>query len=905
MLEELQNNADFQKLSPEAKGIVIDRLTKENTGFKSLSPEAQTIVKQKLTGQSQDRFAKATPEPLTPALVDAAKSGFASTLATPGLLGDMLISPVRLIQHAASKITDSVPPPDYLGYSKVWKGEMDNWLGVQHLPTPKNEYGKESKSNEYLMKGTEFLGAGLVPGIGVVTAAERKLAAALVELIGTGVSATGAVEGKELGGSLAQKVGVDPQRGQAIGEFLGSLTGPVAVAGAVNAAQKATSKSAEFVSDKTGITGISKDAQKRAGEAMAIKQIKESLEAAPASRANLEEAVALQEKIPGFKPTLGQASGAPGVMAIEERIANSTPQSLAKAAETKLENTQALDAFKTEKFPDSAVSPKAAVESKYSQMVKAEQSKLDSIEKGISDLAAKQERFDTASVGSKLRELRGEAANVSRGVKNAAYRDVYDAAEQAGLKADVSDVRALIKDVAGSDANAAQVMPSLYRDVSDAVTKYKPKEVPQILGADGLPMARTSEKIDVPFEALHSMEKRANADLAAAIASGDNYKAHLVGKVKDAISDKIKAFEGAEFGDVAEKLRIANQKNTDYARLFKEGLGGRIGPSARNKWGAVTNDEDVVRSLIFNSDNKRGAQEFLEIFGSNPEAHSQLRNGVLDMFSKAAVRDGQIKPALAETFMRQHSAQLEMFPAIKKELEGVDKLNDALLARRAQVMEQQKAIDKSVIAKIAKSEDVDSVINSALTDRKEMLVLVNQAKKTPEAINSLSRAVAEQVAKQKDPFQFLVENELTLKPLLNKLDPNHFDNLKTLAKAEELMTRTRVPEHVNLEKMKDIAEQAVGTSGKGILSRLMNVHKGYMSPEYAAADIGGRYFYKTKMEEANKIMEAAIYDPEMAKVLVNMKKQDGKSAVNSLTNHAYAHGIRVGAVATGEEERRK
>lgn len=902
MISQIQNNPDFDKLSPEAKAIVFDRLSADDKNFSALSPEAKQIVRQKLTGATRE---KREGDPLAPALFDAAKSGFASTLATPGLLGDMLMSPVRVVQHGISKVTDAVPPPDYLGYSKVWKGEMDNLLGVKHLPTPKNEFGKESKSNEYLMKGAEFLGAGLAPGIGVVSAAERKLAAAVVEMAGTALSSAGSVEGKELGRDLANGMGVDPKRGEAIGEFIGSLAGPYAVAKAVEGSQKAASKAGSFVSDKTGITGVSKEAQEQAGKAIAIKQIRESLEAAPASRANLESAVDLQNKIPGFKPTLGQSSGAPGVVAIEERIANTSPQSLAKAAERQTENIAAVDAFKAEKFPDATVSPKAAVDSKYSQMVKLEQAKLDTIEKSIADLAAKQERFDVASSGARLRSLRNEAANVSRGVKNTAYQDVYDAANKAGLKADVSDVTALIKEVAGSDAQAAQIMPSLYGDVTRAAAKYKPKDGPQILGADGLPMAKVDQSIEVPFEALHSMEKRANADLSAAIASGDGNRAYQVAKVRDALSDKIKAFEGAEYGSVAEKLAIANQKNADYMRLFKEGLGGRIGPAARNKWGTVTNDEDVVRSLIMNPDNKRGMQEFLEIYGNNPEAHAQLRNGVLDMFTKAAVRDGQIKPALAETFMRQHKQQLDLVPALKKELEGVDNLNDALLGRRVEVIEQQKAIDKSVIAKMAKTEDVDSVIKSALTNRKEMLVLVNQAKKSPDAINSLSRAVAEQVAVQKDPFKFLVDNELTLKPLLNKLDPNHYDNLKTLAKAEEMMTRTRVPEHVALEKLKDIGEQSVGTSGKGILSRLMNVHKGYMSPEYAAADIGGRYIYKTKMEQANKIMEAAIYDPEMAKALVNMKKQDGKAAINSLTNHAYSHGIRVGAVAASDEEQRK
>ena len=116
MISQIQNNPDFDKLSPEAKAIVFDRLSADDKDFSALSPEAKQIVKQRLTGQAKTEVKSA--EPLAPALLDRAKSGLAGTLSTPGLLGDMLMSPVRVVQHGLSKVTDSVPPPDYLGYSK-------------------------------------------------------------------------------------------------------------------------------------------------------------------------------------------------------------------------------------------------------------------------------------------------------------------------------------------------------------------------------------------------------------------------------------------------------------------------------------------------------------------------------------------------------------------------------------------------------------------------------------------------------------------------------------------------------------------------------------------------------------------------------------------------------------------
>jgi len=900
-LSELTSNADFQKLSPEARAIVIDKIAAQDEGFTKLSPDAQKIVRQKLSGAPAAAPMGGVPtpgkaEPLAPAMWDSAKKGFAGFLSTPGLMGDMLMAPAKAVQHVGSLVSDTIPEPDYLASTKVWQNTMGDALGVKNLPVPKNEYGKESKSNEYLMKAAEFVGAGLVPGIGVVSMAERKLLAGLVEAVATGASATTAVEGKEWGHNIALRYGVSPERGAQIGEFLGSLGGPVIASRIANVGEAVTNKVASVGAEKFGITDVRPSSQKRAGEAMAIKQIGESIEAAPASGKNLAEAVDIQDKIPNFKPTLGQSSGAPGVIAIENKIASGTPQSLAKAAEREVENVAAIADFADSKFPAGKVSPIKPVETRYAQIVKTQQSKLDATNDQIARLAARQETSDTAAIGERLRELRNEAQVPARAVKNAAYRDLYETANKAGVKADVSDVQALMKEVAGSDAQAAQIMPGLYNDVGAAIKQYKPKAGPAILGPDGQPLAATTAKVEVPFEALHSMQKRAKADLNAALAANDGNRAYLIGQVHDKISDKIKAFEGTEFGIVADKLKAANAKNAEYTRIFKEGLGGKTGPFAINKYGKVTNDEDIVRKLIFNPENKRGTQEFFDVYGSNPEAHRLLKDGVTDMFAKAAVRDGEIKPALVETFLRQHKQQLDLVPEIRKQLTNTDAMNDALLTRRASIMEQQKAVDKSVVAKIAKSEDADAVIRSALTNPTEMKTLVAQALRTPEGTQSLSRAVADAVAQHKNPLQFLTDNEKTLKPLLNKLGKDHYENLQTLTKAEEMMGRVKSPTNVNLDKLKDIGEQTIGTSGKGILSRLMNVNKGYASAEYVTFDLGGRYIYKVKTEEANKIMEAAIYDPEMAKALINMPKQSAKQAINSLRSHAMSHGIRVAAV---------
>ncbi len=893
-LAELQGNAEFQKLSPEAKGIVFEKLSSQDAGYGKLSPDAQVIVKSRLLGDSVGTPEPKTPDPLAPVLVDQFKKGVGALASLGGLAADTARIPLNIGRTVMGIEADP------LYYTKKLGSAAESALGVKNLPVPLNEYGKPSKSNEYLAKIANFAGASILPGIGVVGMAERKLIAAMVEAIGTTVSATSAVEGKELGAEMAPTFGVSKETGAVLGEMLGSLAGPGAVAAGAKGVEKATAKTGSIISEKTGITGLGKEAQERAGKLTAVKQIREALDANLTSANNLDEAVKMQGVIPGFKPTLGQASGAPGVIAIEKTVATQSPQTLARAAEREAENLGAITKFAEEKFPSTKIAPTAPVKTLYQKIADGQSKALERTEQNIAKLAVSQEVHDTAAIGERLRALRGEAQVQARAIKNAKYKDVYEAANSAGIKEPIGDVQELVREVAGSDANAAQIMPQLFGDLTAVVKKYTPK-ASKILLADG--KAQPAGEAVVPFEALHSMQKRASSDLNSALAAGDNSKAYLIAKVDTLLKNKLAKFEGEQFGAVSEKLRDANNFFAKkYQPVFNEGLGGRIGPYAKGKYGEITQDSDIVRKLVFNPENRRGTTEFFEIYGSNPEAQSLLRNGVMDMFSKAVVRDGEIKPALVESFFRQHGAQLNMVPSLKAELSNIDAMNDALLARRAVIRAQQSLFEKTVVAKIANSDNPMEVINKALTDPKTMRALISQAHKTPETAHALAGAIANAVSKQKDPLTFLVQNKNTLQAALDPLGKQHFYNLMTLARAEDIASRVKAPTHVNLDKIQDIGEQAVGTSVKGIMSRMMNVNKGYMSGEYAIADVGGRYIYKWKAAETQKMLEAAIYDPEMAKALLALKRDTTPAKMNNLRNHAFSHGIRVDAIASQQDK---
>ncbi len=825
------------------------------------------------------------PSPMMPYMADEAKKGLAGTIALPGMAAEALTPlPVRMIGGLAKEVgkrvfnTPDLPDP-YQTASDV--------MGVKNLPTPTDAYGNKSKANEYLGAIARFAGAGAIPGLGVIGMAERPLIAALVEAGSTLVGAMGSVEGKQIGEKLGPMFGIDKERSGHIGEFIGSLAGPGIVAGAGRGLEKVS-----------GVGQFATDAQKNAAKLMAQKQFRESMEAAPQTPANVAEAEALKAQIPGWKPTLGQETNAPGIVAIEQKMQQANPTALARAAERENTNIGALGQYFENKFPTSELSPITPVKTRYQQLATRMNAQLDATNEHIAALS-NIGSADNAAIGSKLRELRDVAQNKAKAVRDYMYQDVYDAANKIGLKTDVKDVQSLIKQIAGDDANAAAIMPSTFNALKDAVAKYKPEAGPQIVLPSGAPARAPNTQIEAPFEALHSMYKRSGEDMIKVQMAGDTGKAYQIGQVRNLLKEKVMSFEGPQYGEVSNKLKAANEfYRTKYQPVFNEGLGGRM--SRFNRFGDVTADEDVVRNLIFKRGGQRGMQEFTDIFGADPKALSLLENGVQDMFSRAVVRDGQIKPALVEGFIRDHP-QLDQMPGMKQKLTNIDQMNDTLLARQKSLTEQRNMLDKTTVAKIAKTDNPDGVINEALTNRQTMAALTSQAK-TADEKQALARAVAESVSRQPDPYSFLVNNAPTLRRELEKLGPGHFDNLLNLANAAKVTSRTRAPLHVPLDRLMDIGEQTAGTSVKGILSRAMNVAKGYMSPEYAAFDLGGRYIFKVKTEEANRIMTEAIYDPAAAKALMELVANPTETSMNSLRNHMFSHGVKVVATTKAQNQ---
>ncbi len=835
-------------------------------------------------------------------------AAFAKQALTPAPTLSGLITgqqPTEPAPGVGKLLYNALSPADY--------GQQANQqYGVQNLQTPTDEYGNPSFSNAVLGKIAQFTGASALPSGGVIASAERPLVAAIVEGLGNVSAGLSAEEVKDLGRAWAPNFGIDPDRGAQIGEVLGSFFGPGAIALGAHGVQKVA-----------GAAKLGNEAQQNAAKLLAQGSIKQSMENAPQSAANVAESQDLMGKIPGWTPTLAQQTNAPGIVSIEGKIQSANPANLSQAQAREGANMDALGNYFNNSFPAPAstiaardiplgVKPTdvaallpstndvavSGPKTRYQQIATNLNAQLDATNEHISNLA-NMGGADQAAVGSELRQLRNTAQDKARGVRDAMYQDVYGTAAAQGVTSDVSDVQGLMKEIAGSDANAAQTMPATYGALKAAIAKYTPEESPQILLPSGAPARAPSTAVQVPFEALHSMYKRAGQDLTMANMAQDYTKAYQIGQVRDLLQQKVNAFEGPQYGDLSNKLQAANQWfATKYAPTFYQGLGGKM--SQFNRFGDTTPDENIVSNLIFKRNGQQGMSDFANIYGDDPKASQLLQNGVKDMFARSVVRDGEIKPPLVESFIRDHP-QLNAMPDLKKQLLNTDQMNDSLLARRQTIQQQQQMLDQTAVGQIAKSNNPDAIIQKALTDRPTMMALTSQAK-TPEQQQAVSRAIATAVSKQADPYAFLQNNAPTLRRPLEQLGKGHFDNLLNLARASDISARTRAPTSVPMDTLQDIGTATVGTPVKGLFSMARNVAKHFMSPIYAAMDVGGRYIYKVKTDEANRLLNEAIYDPDAAKSLLAAHNNPTPQNFNSLRNHAFSHGVKIIATAKASNQ---
>jgi len=473
-------------------------------------------------------------------------------------------------------------------------------------------------------------------------------------------------------------------------DMLGALAGGIGTSAALSLASNIPRAASYALTDRA--------AREATGEAL----VKAAADPDAAySPGTITKARQIDELVPGVKSSTGQASGDPGVLAMEYSRSTGGP-GIARYQQRQAQNNAALRGSFEGVAPDVAddTATRAALEARKQRVTDTAGRVVDQRRTRAADAAAKQadveqqaaaarqgfedEYADVASQRPLREQGSEELAAAYRGAREstaATRRAAYDEAQARGqgmVSAEPfqREVDGILDDI-GPLADTAQD-PTLARLVRD-IESLAPEAAPSsgLLDASGNPMpAGAPGAGELRIADIIDMQPRIARAMRSAQGSmrGDTVKAlyRLERTMRRTLDD---AAEGRITPDGApdpgaQAWREANRLSAEEAPLFRDGVGGQMDKQTRRRNAPA---DTAVGSKFIREDGpgaREGVQQLRQIIDRAPDPDA-ARRGVRDyvvgsMADRLAGRKPSVKAV--DDFLRQHGEVLDEFPEVRKEM---------------------------------------------------------------------------------------------------------------------------------------------------------------------------------------------------------------------------------------------
>lgn len=823
-------------------------------------------------------------QPTSSYLFNSAKRGLA---AIPAIIPAIPELTANAADYLGSKIVPGSTPYKFSMPMTAKTIELgENALGVDRgMKAP-------SPGTEIIGKGLEFFAAGSpLTGLGIKTAikqaakrGDRAAPAALSPVARDFETSLYMGAGSQLGGDIAQQFG----QSEEAGSFLGALGG--------GAAGLATGglRSSIYGGVKRVVGG---KADRDLSQTKASKEIKTALDEHPGSYQNMDEANSIAERIKilgGDRPSfnLAQRSDAPDIKSLAKA---DTRKQYGAAVESQEQVSGAITSARTAAFKGSS-EPLAAD----SIMFKGNRVLDDKLKANL-----KQQEFLVGSlksspqqaVGQRLDKLRDDAYSIAKARKDNLYEEVYTIADKVGVKESMEDAAALVSSIAKQDQNIFQNMPVAFSKVLRRAEEKSPAG--SVLDEAGATIQKPAE-IPASFQELHSLMRETSSELSAAVNSGQFTRAHYLGQLDKLLKSKVDKYLGTEYGPVAEKLTEANDFYRNlFVPAFREGVGGKIGSTVR--FGERVPRSDITEKFL----TPEGIDEFNLMFQGNKQAYSDLEDGIIGLFRSSAVKEGTlaVNPTSSKTFLTRHSEALDKLPEIKSKLTDVTSQQEALLASNASLLKKQRDLNNSYAAKVARSDNIESVVDNALQSPQKLNQLIGMRSKTDSS--AIIKVIFDRIAVKHGvgTYDYLLQNQKTLKPLFDRVGKAHFNNALTISRAEQIAARTRVGEPPPATSAReDILKDKTGVSFGEVIAAKKNIERGRTSFGQESITLLGRMLARLKGDQSAKLMHEAIYDEKLAQQLLNYAKTGKESP--ELRGSLISIGLRPSLIGISDYDER-
>lgn len=788
--------------------------------------------------------------------------------------------PVELANAALSTIgLDSKKP--FMGREFI----ADAMGGAaEELGAPRDEFyseGPDNQAGRIISRVGEEIGMAALPSAVILRAGSRAAQAGgsaaqslwnrFFAPIGNSPGRASAGEavatvGAGTGAGIAQETDPGNAAAEAIGQVAGGLAPSAIANSSVGLAVRSANKARQF---------LSPEEQSRRGAEAARQALGEEMTAD--ARAGLALSEQLRKDMPGFNPTLAEASGSPALIATQRALEQkASAADLDQIVKRRFDSESAIARYAEGIAPKGEPVPDFVVDTA-NRRVQALRNAVAAQSAGIGqERSAVAEAIpsvpDRADAGVQIRDaLRGE--------RSATQSRMSELASELGIaNADVT-----VEFQKAADTLAKEFTPgSIFADMQNVpsvvnVIRQAGRSSPVetgLLDEAGRPVVRTRAPERITFQDLKTLRERVSDDLldAMSAANPSRMKVRSLTMLKGRVDGLIDDLTRSADPDLAARYKqFRDAYFTDYIQRFERGAAFKI--RQRDGRGFYRTPDERVAETFFAMGRTSHADQFNAVFRGNAKANAALESVALDSLRDYAVREGVIAPQRFEQWKRLHSGVLKKFPDIEAKLAKIENADGVLVSRQAQLTQRAQQIEDQALTRELRaygraSKASQDVIEAAIREPRKMAQLTSVLKRDPEALNGLRRHIWDRTTdgKAQDILSFVERNEAGLKMLFRQ---PHLKAIKDIAAARLMLERVPVPSGSAYQaRPLEAVEKLIGQGVPQLSSRVFALQSGRVQKGYLYIDTLVRGLRGRAQTSADDAFRAALYDPEVAKAML-------------------------------------
>lgn len=628
------------------------------------------------------------------------------------------------------------------------------------------------------------------------------------------------------------------------------------------------------------VSRLTPSSEKKAGELL-----ESSKGSSTAYTINERAAQILEDEIPGFKVSLGEARNDPGLIKLQRALVQKPGEAADIYLQRKANNLKAIRDYLSQNF-----SGEQGIQNVVKQL-ETKASTLDdavtSAQSGVKSKIGKLKPVDPQATGVNIRE----SIETQRKPVKAAVEDMYNNISNEPItNVNTSSAIADIEKTFRPGDESVYPTSAIAR-VKEAL---RPKGI--ILGSDGQ-IIPGLPKSTIDFQDLHSLRKDIGRQMWDAERSGNRELSFNLGKIKQAIDADIEVSMGSNNAYVAARNAYA-----DYAKRFRSGATGTVMKKGSQFTGLST-PEGVVGNKFATLD---GADDLIRAIGKNNA--STVMEG---HFANDLLKGGEdITQNRLASWLSRNRKVLDKY-GLTGQFDDIAKAQQTLDAAK----NLQTQYGKSIAWKILNA-DPEKAIASAMSGANSkntavaMTRLIQQMGGNKDAIMGLKNAFKDFIVR---------ESEQTVKTIAGDEILGTASFIKAMEKYKPAMEILYKDEPKKLNALRKV-QQAIETQGRSAASPIgggsdtaANLAHGVAAKTFTTllnhtpstkvnlammlVKKGLGAINELTVSEANTLAFRAMYDPDLAETLLLARNNAPRMVVERrIKSHIAKMGIVSGVI---------